>query len=98
MKRSHFVPVLLTLCGITYVQSFPNGAPKVACETMYPLHGVRAQQGSSPYTVEIMDSVTTYTYGTPVKGRTCFRSPRQQLHFAEMKESKLKTDLNSRNC
>ena len=46
-----FVSILSLICA---AHSFPNGAPKMACSSMTPVHpGFAAQEEESPYFLEV---------------------------------------------
>ena len=70
-KEYFILIVLLMQCSIATVSSHPAGAPTSACETMDPSigHGSTAQTGQSPYTLEVLNDVTTYTPGSAVQGK-----------------------------
>ena len=54
------------VCGVT---GLPGGAPDAACRNMTPDHsGSLPSNMDPPYSVEILDGVTTYSPGTPVQG------------------------------
>ena len=54
------------ICGVT---GLPGGAPDAACRNMTPGHsGSLPSNMDPPYSVEIVDGVTTYSPGTPVQG------------------------------
>ena len=61
---------LLVQCCIIKVNSNRAGAPNSVCDTMLPGHGPNPQDiSSSPFSLEILDGVTTYTVGIPVTGK-----------------------------
>lgn len=55
--------------GGVYVNGLPNGAPSTACVTMTPLHGVSAQNGSSPHTITVGASATELSENAPITGK-----------------------------
>ena len=53
------------------VTGLPGGAPDAACRNLTPDHsGSLPSNMTPPYTVEIVDGVTTYSPGTPVQGKS----------------------------
>ena len=51
MMRAAIVCLVVLLA---VADAFPNGAPKLACKTLKPLHGlISAQKETSPYTLEV---------------------------------------------
>ena len=66
--------LLLTQGYIIGGNCYPSGAPAQACNTMAPdtgpyNHNSQPQTGNSPYSLEVMDGVNTYSYGVPVRGK-----------------------------
>lgn len=53
---------------ISYSEGYASGAGVAACTTLIPGHG-SASNAASPYTIQVLNGVTTYTPGTPVTGK-----------------------------
>ena len=66
--------LLLTQGYIIGVNCYSTGAPTQACNTMAPdtsnyAHNSQPQTGNSPYSVEVIGGVNTYSFGVPVSGK-----------------------------
>ncbi len=77
-NRATLLLLLLLHCWLPLlVVAYPYGGPAEACRTMMPSHGAAAQTGTSPFTVEVMDSVTSYRPNRPIRGECS--APRGEL-------------------
>ena len=58
---------------LTNVDCYSNGPPNSVCGSMAPdtagyAHNSLPQSGASPYSIEVLNGVSTYTPGIPVTG------------------------------
>lgn len=73
-KENLVLIVLVTQCFVNVVNAYSGGAPWAICDAMAPStafqngHGALPQTTVSPYSVEILNGVTTYSPNTPVRG------------------------------
>ena len=64
----------LIVCMFAWLPStegYGTGAGGGACTTLRPAHGTPSD-GTSPYSIQVLNGVNTYTFGTPVTGMFTF--------------------------